>query len=138
MALEDLLTGLAQPRPVLLQALLNSEIIVQLLPAKALCIARARSLLFGGTHMALSEGERNIRRQQQGENGQSAHKSLKVEWIAETATRYDRASFQRNSRGGQQTSSTPVLGNPACGRLSPRLDGVEYRSAHAANGLDGL
>ena len=63
-ALEDLLTGLAQLRPVLLQTLLNSEIIVQLLPAKALCIARAGPLLFRSTHMALCEGESNIRRQQ--------------------------------------------------------------------------
>jgi hypothetical protein len=67
-ALEDLLTGLAQLRPVLLQTLLNSEIIVQLLPAKALRIARAGLLLFRGTHMALCEGERDIQRQQQNRN----------------------------------------------------------------------
>jgi hypothetical protein len=46
-ALEDLLTGSAQPSPVLSQALLNRRIIAQLLSAEAGGIAATRLLLLG-------------------------------------------------------------------------------------------
>ena len=53
-ALEYFLTTLAQLRAVLLQTLLNRVVIAQLLPAKSLCVARARLLLLRGAHVALS------------------------------------------------------------------------------------
>ena len=53
-ALEYFLATLAQLRAVLLQTLLNCIVVTQLLPAKSLCIARARLLLLRGAHMALS------------------------------------------------------------------------------------
>jgi hypothetical protein len=53
-ALEYFLATLAQLRAVLLQTLLNRIVVTQLLPAKSLCIARARLLLLRGAHVALS------------------------------------------------------------------------------------
>src|SRR5258707_7798390 len=53
-ALEYLLATLAQLRAVLLQTLLNRAVVAQLLPAKSLCVSRARLLLLRGAHMALS------------------------------------------------------------------------------------
>lgn len=53
-ALEYFLATLAQLRAVLLQTLLNRVVVAQLLPAKSLCVSRARLLLLRGAHMALS------------------------------------------------------------------------------------
>jgi hypothetical protein len=53
-ALEYLLATLAQLRAILLQTLLNRTVVAQLLPAKSLCVSRARLLLLRGAHMALS------------------------------------------------------------------------------------
>ena len=53
-ALEYLLAPRAQLRAILLQTLLNSAVVAQLLPAKSLCVSRARLLLLRGTHVALS------------------------------------------------------------------------------------
>ena len=53
-ALEYLLATLAQLRAILLQTLLNRVVVAQLLPAKSLCVSRARLLLLRGAHMALS------------------------------------------------------------------------------------
>jgi hypothetical protein len=54
-ALEYLLATLAQLRAILLQTLLNRVVVAQLLPAKSLCVSRARLLLLRGAHMALSQ-----------------------------------------------------------------------------------
>jgi hypothetical protein len=53
-ALEYFLATLAQLRAVLLQTLLNRVVVAQLLPAKSLCVSRARLLLLRRAHMALS------------------------------------------------------------------------------------
>ena len=53
-ALEYFLATLAKLCAVLLQALLNRVVVAQLLPAKSLCVARARLLLLRGAHVALS------------------------------------------------------------------------------------
>jgi len=53
-ALEYLLATLAQLRAILLQTLLNRAVVAQLLPAKSLCVSRARLLLLRVAHMALS------------------------------------------------------------------------------------
>jgi len=50
---KHLLAVLAQPGPVLLQALLNRSIIAQLLSAKALRISSAGLLLLWRAHMTL-------------------------------------------------------------------------------------
>jgi hypothetical protein len=52
-ACEYLLAASAEPRPVLLQTLLNGKIIVQLLPTKTLGISAAGSLFFGRAHVPL-------------------------------------------------------------------------------------
>ena len=52
-ALKDLLTRLTQLNPVLLQAILNSHVVAQLLTAKTFGIRRARSLFFWRTHVPL-------------------------------------------------------------------------------------
>jgi hypothetical protein len=54
-ALEYILATLAQLRAILLQTLLNRVVVAQLLPAKSLCVSRARLLLLRGAHMALSQ-----------------------------------------------------------------------------------
>ena len=51
----ELLAILAQLRAVLQQTLLNRVVVAQLLPAKSLCVSRARLLLLRGAHMALSQ-----------------------------------------------------------------------------------
>jgi hypothetical protein len=58
-----LLAALAQPRPVLLQALLNRAIIAQLLSAKALRISSAGLLLLWRAHVTLCKGRRNLSQQ---------------------------------------------------------------------------
>ena len=53
MAGKYFLAALAQPRPILLQALLNGSIIAQLGSAKALRISSAGLLLLWHAHVAL-------------------------------------------------------------------------------------
>ena len=53
-ALEDPLATLGQFRAMLLQTLLNRTVVAQLLPAKSLCVSRARPLLLRAAHMVLS------------------------------------------------------------------------------------
>jgi hypothetical protein len=53
-ALEYLLATPAQLRAVLLQTLLNRAVVAQLVPAKSLCVSRARLLFLRGALMALS------------------------------------------------------------------------------------
>jgi len=53
MAGKYVLAALAQPCPVLLQALLNRSIVAQLLAAKSLCISSAGLLLLWRAHVAL-------------------------------------------------------------------------------------
>jgi len=55
-----LLAALAQPSPVLLQALLNRVIIAQLLSAKALSISSAGLLLLWRAHVTLCKSERSF------------------------------------------------------------------------------
>jgi hypothetical protein len=57
------LAALAQPGPVLLQALLNRSIIAQLLSAKALRIASASLLLLWRAHVPLGKRWRSLSQQ---------------------------------------------------------------------------
>jgi hypothetical protein len=60
---KHLLAALAQPGPVLLQALLNPAIIAQLLSAKALRIASAGLLLLWRAHVTLCQRWRSLGQQ---------------------------------------------------------------------------
>jgi len=53
MAGKYILAAFTQPRPILLQALLNREVIAQLRPAKPLRISSASLLLLWRAHVAL-------------------------------------------------------------------------------------
>jgi len=55
MAGKYFLAALTEPCPVLLQALLNSSIVAQLLSAKTLRISTAGLLLLGRAHVALCQ-----------------------------------------------------------------------------------
>src|SRR5215468_9028052 len=59
-ALEDLLARRAEPRAVLLQAGLNRTVVSKVLPAKALSVARAGTLLLRRAAM-LRQRERHVR-----------------------------------------------------------------------------